>query len=269
MNKFLLLFIGTLVMAQSSAMGAITVKKAAPVATKPASATDNTGSLVGTVLGLVGSVQQLTKQQKALTAECIPSSSEINFVNNTIKEWAKTGAKTADEVQTALGMRRCTTATGGYQANIRIAQGTDEKDMLCYDWLGGSGNDGMVWEKFPVAVSTYYCTDGSLTTCSDKNKQYVSNIYDVFNLIDFDTTDYTQQEAKMAGVLISKIENCSYAKLNAKKKALWGEFLINTVGGLGQKTNTGTIMQTVSGVANSGGMGALQSLGSIATQFMQ
>ena len=268
MKKFLLLFVGTIFMAQNAAM-AVSIKKAAPVATKQASAKDNTGSLVGTVLGLVSSVQQLSQKQKVLTTECIPSSAEVNFVNNTIKEWAKTGAKTADEVQMALGMKRCTTATGGYESTIRIAEGTDEKDLICYDWFGGSGNDGMVWEKFPVAVSTYYCTDGSLTGCSDKNKQYVSNIYDVFNLIDFDTTDYTQQEAKMAGNLISKIENCSYAKLNAKKKALWGEFLIDTVGGLGQKTNTATIMQTVGGVANSGGMGALQSLGSIATQFMQ
>ncbi|MBE6460694.1 MAG: hypothetical protein E7007_02180 [Alphaproteobacteria bacterium] len=268
MKKFLLFFVGTIFMAQNVAM-AVTIKKAAPVATKAASTTDNTASLVGSVLGLVSGVKQLTQQQKALTAECIPSSSEITFVNNTIKEWAKTGAKTADEVQTSLGMKRCTTPTGGYESTTRIAQGTDEKDLICYDWFGGSGNDGMVWEKFPMAVSTYYCTDGSLTGCSDKNKQYVSNIYDVFNLIDFDTADYTQQEAKMAGTLISKIENCSYAKLNAKKKALWGEFLVDTVGGLGQKTNTATIMQTVGGVANSGGMGALQSLGSIATQFMQ
>ena len=268
MRKFLLLFIGTLFMAQNTAM-AITITKAKPVATKQASLTDNTGSLVGTVVGLVSSVKQLTQQQKALTDECIPSTTEINFVNTTIKEWAKIGAKTADEVQTALGMKRCTTPTGGYQANVRLAAGTDEQDMLCYDWFGGSDNKDMVWEKFPIAVSTYYCTDGSLTTCSDKYKQYVSNIYDIFNLIDFDTSDYTQQEAKMAGTLISKIENCSYAKLNAKKKALWGDFLINTVGNLGQKTNTGTIMQTVSSTANSGGMGALQSLGSIATQFMQ
>lgn len=268
MKKFLLFFVGTIFMAQNVAM-AVTIKKAAPVATKQTSVADAGASLVPTVIGLVSGVKQLTQQQKALTAECIPSSAEVNFVNNIIKEWAKTGARTADEVQASLGMKRCATATGGYASTVRIAEGTDERDLICYDWFGGSGNDGMVWEKFPMAVSTYYCTDGSLTGCSDKYKQYVSNIYDVFNLVDFDTTDYTQQEAKMAGVLISKIENCSYARLNAKKKALWGEFLIDTVGGLGQKTNTATIMQTVSGVANSGGMGALQSLGSIATQFMQ
>ena len=31
---------------------------------------------------------------------------------------------------------------------------------------------------------------------------------------------------------------------------MWGEFLVGTVGGLGQKTDTATIMQTVSGMAN-------------------
>ena len=72
----------------------------------------------------------------------------------------------------------------------------------------------------------------------------------------------------MAAKLISKIEKCSYSKLNAKKKAMWGEFLVDTIGSVGQKTNTAAIMQTVGSVANSGGMGALQSLGGIASQFM-
>lgn len=269
MKKILLIFFGLCFVAYDNAMAAVAIKKAAPVATKQASVTDNTGSLVGTVLGLVSNVQQLTQQQKTLTAECIPSGAEINFVNSIVKEWAKTGAKTAKEVEVALGMHPCDSPSGGYQSSVRIAAGTDENDVLCYDWYGGRADEGMVWKGFPVAVSTYYCTDGSLTSCAEKNKQYVSNIYDVFNLVDFDTSDYTQTEAKMAGALISKIEKCSYSKLNARKKALWGEFLVDTVGNLGKKTSTDTIMQTVSGVANSGGMGALQSLGSIATQFIQ
>ena len=54
---------------------------------------------------------------------------------------------------------------------------------------------------------------------------------------------------------------------------MWGEFLVGTVGGLGQKTDTATIMQTVSGMANSfsGGGGGLQSLGGLkdlASQFL-
>ncbi len=268
MNKVLLFFVGMFVLAQNAATAAITTKKAPPVATKQASVADAGASLLPTVINLVSGVKALTQQVKTLTAECVPSSQEINFVNTTMKEWAKTGAKTATEVESALGMHPCSSPSGGYQAAVRIAADSDEKDMICYDWFGGSSNENMVWHKYPMAVSTYYCTDGSLTSCSEKNRQYVSNIYDVFNLIDFTESDYTKQEAKLAGNLISKIENCSYAKLNAKKRAMWGEFLVDTIGNMGQKTNTGAIMQTVGGVANSGGMGALQSLGSIATQFM-
>jgi hypothetical protein len=73
----------------------------------------------------------------------------------------------------------------------------------------------------------------------------------------------------MAAKLLSKVESCSTSKLSAKKKALWGEFLVNTAGSLGQKTNTGSIMDQVGGIAASGGaLGSLGSLGSIATQFM-
>ncbi|MBE6457647.1 MAG: hypothetical protein E7011_02470 [Alphaproteobacteria bacterium] len=269
MNKSLVFFVGILFAAQGAAMAAITVKKAAPVATKQAAVTDSAGSLIGTVLGLVSNVKELTQQQRNLTAECIPTTQELNFVNETVKEWAKTGAYTADEVQSALQMQRCLNQpSGGYQASVSIAQGLDDDGVICYDWFGGDANQDMVWYQFPMAVKASYCTDGSVSGCSEKNKQYVSNIYDVFNLIDFTEADYTANEATMAAKLIAKIENCSYAKLSAKKKALWGEFLVDTIGGLGQKTNTGAIMQTVGSVANTSGLGALQSLGSVATQFM-
>ena len=267
MKKNLILFITAFVLVQDCAVAAITVKKAAPVATKQASATDAGASLIPTVVGLVSGVKQLTQQQKQLTAECVPTSQEVNFVNDTMKEWAKTGAMTADEVERALGMRRCSSASGGYQAAVRVGVGTDNDTNICYDWFGGSGDEGMIWYKYPVAVSTYYCTDGSLNSCSEKYRQYVSNIYDVFNLIDFSTADYTAQEATMAAKLISKIENCSYAKLNAKKRAMWGEFLTDTISNMGQNTNTGAIMQAVGGVTG-GGSGALQSLGGIAAQFL-
>lgn len=256
-------------MVSGVAMGAIAIKKAAPVETKQATASDNAGSLVGTVLGLVSQVQQLNQQQKVLTEECKPTAQEVDFVNSMVKEWAKAGITTADEVERALGMQRCSSPSGGYQASVRIAAGADEEGLVCYDWFGGTANENMVWYQFPVVVRTFYCTDGSVTgSCAEKYKREVSNIYDVFNLIDFTEEDYTPTEATMAARLISKIEKCSYAKLNAKKRAMWGEFLVDAMGNVGQKTNTGTIMQTVSGVANTGFGGALQSLGGIATQFM-
>ena len=74
---------------------AVTIKKAAPVVKQETSAQNIGANLLPTVMGLVSGIQALNQQQKTLTAECIPSSQEINFVNNTIKEWAKTGASTA------------------------------------------------------------------------------------------------------------------------------------------------------------------------------
>ena len=272
MKKILLFFIGAVVAVHGTA-GAVTIKKAAPVVKQQTSAQNVGANLLPTVINLVSGIQALNQKQKDLTAECIPSSQEITFVNNTIKEWAKTGASTAEEIEGKMnGMKPCSSASGGYEESVRIAADTEDDELICYDWFNDTSDQETVWHKFPKAVSTYYCTDGSVSGCSEKNRKQVSNIYDVFNLIDFTEADYTVQEAKMAASLLSKIENCSYAKISAKQKALWGEFLVGTVGGLGQKTNTASIMETVSGMAGTLGSGnALQSLsglGSMATQFL-
>lgn len=270
MKKFLLLLFAISVVGADNAHAAITIKKAAPVATKQASVQDNAGSLIGSVLGFVSNVRALSAKQKDLEGDCVPTSTEINWVNDMVKEWAKTGAATETEVQRMLGMKPCASASGGYEASLRVSAGTDTSDAICYDWFGSDSDKNMVWYKFPKATKTYYCTDGQLSGCSQKNRKEVSNIYDIFNLVDFSEADYTPAEATMAAKLIAKIEQCSYAKLNAKKKAMWGEFLTTTMGGVGQSTNTATIMDAVSNVnANGGGLGGgLQSLGSIATQFM-
>lgn len=264
-KKLLTFLCMALVAVVSDATAAVTVKKAAPVATQTSTTPADTASLVGTVLGLVSSVQQLNAQQKALTAECIPSSKEITFVNNMMKEWAKVGEMTADEAQTRLGRRRCTVPRGGYNQAVRIAAGTDAME-ICYDYFSGDGNDGMVWANFPMASTATYCTDGSLDC---KNKATVSNIYEIFNLIDFAEADYTDGDNRtIAANLMSKIENCSYAKLSAKKRAMWGEFLTSTVSNMGQSTNTGAIMDSVGKMTNSGGgLGGLGSLGSIVQQI--
>ena len=71
------------------------IKKAAPVATKQEDKLQSATSLLPTVIGLVGGVQALNKQQQQLSADCAPTSSEIQLVNDLVKEWAKTGTTTA------------------------------------------------------------------------------------------------------------------------------------------------------------------------------
>ncbi len=267
MKKSLLFFVClTICFTGIPGNAAITIKKAEPVATQSSSSASTTASLVPTVLGLIGGIQQMNAKQKELTNECIPSSQEIAFVDNTMKEWAKTGTMSAEEVQRKLGRKPCNVAVGGYRASVIVAAGT-ESDNICYDYFAGDGNAGMVWAGYPKVGSATYCVDGAVS-CSDKDKKTVSDIYDIFNLIDFNETDYTASEATMAAKLIAKIETCSYSRLSAKKRAMWGEFLTDTISNLGQTTSTGMIMEQVGNIAGGGGLGALSSLGSIASQVM-
>lgn len=265
-----LLFFCVILMAVQGTAGAITITTKSAVKKQEASVKDMGASLIPTVMNLVSGVQQLSQKQKELTTECIPTSKELQFVNNMVKEWAKTGAATADEVQSKLnGWTRCSSPEGGYETSVRISGGTGDEIGQCYDWFGGPSNEGAIWYEFPMAKSTYYCTDGELDGCAEKNRKYVTNMYDVFNLVDFSQADYSKDDFDKAQKIMDKIEKCSYAKLDERKKAMWGEFLVNTISTAGQKTNTGTIMQTVGSVASSGGgLGSLGSLGGIAAQFM-
>lgn len=266
MKKALIAFVAMVsCMTANVAMGAVTIKKAAPVATQSASVSSATASLVPSVLSLVSNVQQLTAKQKEMTTECMPSSTEITFVNNIVKEWAKTGAMSAEDVQKQLRRRPCEGGTG-YESDVDFNYNTGLDD-ICYDNFVGVGNDNMVWYRYPKVGMATYCDDGS-STC--KNKKTVSDIYEIFNLVDFSEADYTKSEATMAAKLISKIEECSNAKLSQKKRAMWGEFLTTTIGSVGQKTNTSTIMETVGNITKSGTnlTGGLSSLGSVATQFL-
>lgn len=267
MKRIFLIFSAVAVACPGLAHGAMAIKKAAPVAAKTTSAVESTGSLVPTMLGLVSAVKSLDAKTKELTAECIPTAAEISFVNNTIKEWAKTGASTAAEAENALKMKCCKgMASGGYAQSVEREAG-EKNEFVCTDCFSGAGNTGMVWEKFPMAAKATYCADGSFE-CGNSQKKTASNIYDVFNLIDFGVEDYTANEAKMASQLLAKIEKCSDAKLNAAKRAMWGEFLVNTISGVGQSTNTGAIMQSVGSISEKGLGGGISSLSGLATQLM-
>ena len=265
MNKALIFFAATVsIMVAPAARGAVAVKKAAPVEAQSASGTSGAASLLPAVMNLVSNVQQLNAKQKALTAECVPSNAEINFVNNTMKEWAKTGAMSADDVVRQLHRTPCSGGRG-YEMAVRQYAGTDMMDSICFDNFATDSDKDMVWYKFPIVGNASYCADGSYSGCAAKDKKQVSDIYEIFNLIEFSEADYTRQEATMAAKLIAKIENCSSAKLSAKKKALWGEFITDTLGSVGQPTNTGAIMQAVGGIS---GGGSMSSIGSLAGQLL-
>ncbi len=268
MKKNCIIFIAlSLCATVGSAVAAVTIKKAAPVATQESATSSVTTSLVPSVLTLVSDVQSLNAKQRDLNTECTPSSAEIEFVNNTIKEWAKTGAATAEEVERRLNKQRCAGGVG-YEASVRYSAGTDMTN-ICYDNFAGESDKEMVWYGFPKASKTTYCPDGS-PTCSEKERKTVSNIYEIFDLVDFTYEDYNIKEATMAAKLIDRADGCSTVQVNKKKKQMWGEFLVKTMGNVGQKTSTSQIMETVSNITQNGSNlnGGISSLGAIATQFM-
>lgn len=267
MKKNLLFFFGMAMCVATLPAGAVTINKASSVSTQESSGASAATSLVPTVLGLVSGIQQITAQQRALTAECVPTTNEIDFVNNMVKEWAKTGTMSAEEVEKRLGRDRCSVADGGYRTAVLVAAGTEMNDF-CYDYFGSKADKGMIWENYPKVGIATYCEDGT-TMCSDKKT--VSDIYEIFNLISFSDADYTPNELTTASRLINKIEKCSDAKLNASKRQMWASFLTDTISTLGQPTNTGSIMQQVSSITGGSGgiMGTLSgTLGGLATQVM-
>ena len=271
MKRRFLLLTSLICMTHFVPADAITIKKAATVATKQNDIKTTGTTLLPTVINLVSEIKNISNQQKSLTSECIPSSQEIEFVNRIFKEWIKTGAATKSDVEGALGnIQKCQTATGGYQTSVQIAAATEQDSIICYDYFDDSGDKNMVWHEYPRAQKAYYCTDDpSNPSCPEKNREYVTNMYDLFNLVDFSEQDYTIDEAKMAGTLMSKIEKCSYSKLNARKRAMWADFLVDTISGVGKNTNTSQIMQMVQTSANSGAGGALKTLGGNLGQFLQ
>ena len=86
-----LFFIFVAVACTTSSWGAVNVKtagvkKAAPVATKQTDKMETATSLLPAVVGLVSNAKALSVQQQQLTADCAPTTSEIETVNNLVKE---------------------------------------------------------------------------------------------------------------------------------------------------------------------------------------
>ena len=266
MKKILSIFIIFACAMPSLTLGAVNVKKAAPVATKKTDAVESAGSLVPTVLGLVGSVQSLNAQQQQLSADCAPTSDEINTVNELVKEWAKVGTHKASEASSGLGSE-CSVGTNYSDTSYKYYMETAYKNETCHLTFSSTADKGRIWEGFPKASKASVCDVNN-----SKNCKTVSNIYDVFVKIPFGQTDYTKSETQKIAKLIEKSEKCAPSKINAAKREMWGSFLTQTVSGVGKTSGvsgTDSIMQAVSSFGgNSDLKSMLPSLSQMALQSM-
>ncbi|NMA32744.1 MAG: hypothetical protein GX944_02330 [Alphaproteobacteria bacterium] len=206
-------------------------------------------SLVPTALGLVGNVMTLNKQQAALTAECVPTDSEIAFVKMLVQEWAKAGG------EITINNRKACDSGNDYQSSLRFSD-----DNPCYNSFNKSTDEYQIYKDYPYPGKGYILKDYSLEE-SDKNKIIKSDIYEIFLKIGFDDADLLPNEVPMVAKLKEKAAKCAPEKLSAKQRELWGNMLMETVGGLGKKQNAGNIMEQVGSVLQSGGSSPLGTLG--------
>ena len=252
MKKFICIFMFFSCALTGVSQAAVNIKKAAPVATKKADAMESATSLLPTVIGLVGSVQTLNAKQQQLSADCAPTTDEINTVNDLVKEWAKLGETTAASAVSGLGYE----CNYGYQTHID----DDDDDEECHETFSSSSDQNTVWYGFPKVSYGKKCKD-------DKNKNCttVTNIYDIYYKLPFSDgeyaqSDYTKSETKKIASLKDKARRCSDASLKAAKRELLGGFVTQTLNSVGQTSGAAGTASVLEAVTSLGGSGDMKSM---------
>lgn len=262
MKKLISIFAMMMIVAPSLSFGAVVVnkqssvvKKAAPVETQSSGGLgggiQSAASLLPSVIGLVQDVQKLKKDQQQLGAGCTPSTTDINTVNDLVKEWAKINDTIVDNTWSGLG------EDVGNSTYKNCMESQDKNG--CYETFPAAG---YVWDGFPKA------SYAKLSSGKD-----VSNIYLVLNKLPFGPEDYTKSEASKIKNLMDKADRCAPGTISKKKKELWGNFLVGTIGKVGTATNTAgvtDVMGMAQTLGTSGGAGGVSSvLSSFGGQALQ
>lgn len=259
MKKLLSIFVMMMIVAPSMSFGAIVVnkkssvvKKAAPVAVQDSGGLgggiQSAASLLPTVIGFVQDIQQLKKDQQQLSAGCAPSSTDLNTVNDLVKEWAKISDTTAEDAKSKLG----TNVDDSGAKNYKNCMEGQDKDG-CYETFKEAD---YVWNGFPKASSAKL-----------DNKKDVSNVYLVLDKIPFGPEDYTKSELSKVKSLMEKAERCAPSTISKKKKELWGNFLVGTIGKVGTATNTAGVSDVVGLAQTLGATGGTGGVSNILSSF--
>lgn len=249
-----------------SAMAAdFKVKKSSSVKKQEQSGLESvtSGSLVPGVIGLVSNVSALNKQTKELAAECVPTSAEITWVNNMVKEYAKIADIAADDMRNKIGSKPCDNDS---QYTQEVQTNKPANQDVCVPVFNEETN--VVWFNYPRANYAKYCAGDVSYTCADAKKKTETNIYEIFGSINFSQEDYTADEAAMYGKMMEKTEKCAPGKVSQRQKEAYATFLKSTIAGAGTSTNTGGIMEAVGGLTSGGGLSGVGSLAPSVLQFL-
>lgn len=267
-KKFAFLMALVVGMASFSAMAAdFKVKKASSVKQQEKSGLESvtSGSLIPGVIGLVSSVSALNKQQQELAAECVPTATEISWVNSMVKEYAKIGEVNAEDMQKKVGNLPCAN-DADYMNQVQINRPANQD--VCVPVFNEYQEINSVWYNYPRANYAKYCADDVTYSCAESKKKTESNIYSLFATIDFTADDYTVEEATMYKKMMEKAEKCAPGKLSQRQKEAYAGFIKNTISSAGGSTGTASIMDAVGGLTQGGGLSGVQSLAPSVMQFI-
>lgn len=259
MRKIFAFFMGLFMCLCNGADAAnVSVKKASSVKKQETGGVESimSGSLLPGVMGLVSNVSALKKQTEELKAECIPSGTEESWVNNAVKEYAKTGAKTAKDMNLD---NPCRTNSSW---DVEVAQARSSGQEPCMPVFNESG---AVWDNYPTVKTVKYCPDLADPYCSDSKKKTESNIYKIFGMLDWTQEDYLVGESDMFIKMMEKTEKCAPEKITARNREAYANFVKQTISGAGQSTNTGAVYDAIGGLTQ----GGLSGIGSLAPSVIQ
>ena len=265
MRKFFAFFIiGILCVTGDAGAANVTVKKASSVKKQETSGleTITSGSLLPGVIGLVSNVASLKKQTEELKAECVPSGTESAWVDNIVKEYAKTGAKTAEQM---LGGAKACSSDSGWDIEVQEARASGQEP--CMPVFNDADDADAIWSGYPRVKTAKYCPDLGDTTCADSKKKNESNIYKIFGALDWTQEDYLVGEGDMFIKMMEKTDKCAPEKITARNREAYANFVKQTISGAGQSQNTGAIYEAIGNLTGSGG--GLSGVGSLAPTVIQ
>ncbi len=254
---FLVILVCGLCSGAFAAITNFTPKKASSVAVNKEATTKTSigNSLLPMAMNLMATVSEFKNTQQQLTAECEPSSSEINFVNEMIKEWAIAGGQNPFETGR---MNKCT-GVDSYESTVRNnVSSLDDASLICYDSFPTTSNSSAIWDGYPKAAVVEYCTTGdSLSSCNSNNRKKITNLWTLFDMVEADfsrDSDYTKSESKQRSSLKEKADKCSPKKIAAKRMETMSGLVKNTINSVGQPTNSVSAMEAVGTMMNKSGV---------------
>ena len=265
-KNFVFLLVVAFCMACVSATAAtVAVKKASSVKAQETSGLESMmgSSLVPNVVGLVTNVAALNKQAKEFDKECIPTESELRWVEKMVKEYAKIGGTNSYDGKICGDSEK--------NAWINEVRNTSYAKMQPGCSAVALDEANYIWNGYPKPQNAEYCSDqAELSGCSSSKKKKTTNMWDIFSMVsaEFAEEDYLADEISTYNKLMEKAEKCAPSRIKARKKEAYAGFIIDAVSNAGKKTNTGTILEAVSGLTQGGTASGMQTLLPVVTQFL-